>query len=174
MRVFRAMCVVFAGIAVALVAGAQEHPEHPKAAARAHLTTDELAAAIEAYVDREAAKHDGFLVVHDPADHVDLRLKLAKVHRERLSEVNPQVYFACADFKATDGTVYDLDVFMEGPDKDSLTTTEVSVHKKDGVERYTWYEEAGYWKKLPKGKKGKSEHPEHPERAEHPEHPRNP
>jgi hypothetical protein len=40
---------------------------------------------------------------------------------------------------------------MEGPDKEHLTTTEVTVHKKDGKARYTWHEEGGLWKKKQAG-----------------------
>jgi len=60
-------------------------------------------------------------------------------------------YFACADLKNADGHMYDLDVFMSGPDKDHLAVTEVSVHKKDGKERYTWAQKGGVWKKEPSG-----------------------
>jgi len=73
--------------------------------------------------------------------------EIDKVHRARLSKVADDKYFACADFTTKDGKVYDLDVFMVGPDKDSLEFSEFSVHKEDGVERYTWYEEDGLWKK---------------------------
>jgi hypothetical protein len=38
---------------------------------------------------------------------------------------------------------------MTGPDKDHLTVTDVSVHKKDGKERYTWAKDGNIWKKVP-------------------------
>jgi hypothetical protein len=66
-----------------------------------------------------------------------------------LASLGNQTYFACADFKADNGKIYDLDVFMKGESVDELTPTEVSVHKEDGVERYTWVEKRGVWRKSP-------------------------
>jgi hypothetical protein len=127
--------------------GGAEHPEHPKGESKPSLTKDELAEAVEAYVQKESAKHDGAFVVKDPVEKKDLSLTLKQVHRERLSQVAPGTYFACADFSAADGTTYDLDIFMKGKDKDHMKTTDVTIHKKNGVERYTWYEDNGVWKK---------------------------
>ena len=67
-----------------------------------------------------------------------LELKLDKVHKERLSRIKDDVYFACADFKNSDGVIYDLDIFMEGASVDELTVNEVIVHKQDGKARYGW------------------------------------
>ena len=96
-------------------------------------------------------------------------MTLDKVHRDRLSKVGKDTYFACADFRTPEGKIYDLDVFMKGPDKDNLTFSEFMVHKEAGKERYTWYEQGGVWKKKPVGtapeqpKKRPTEHPsEHP------------
>ena len=97
------------------------------------------------------------------------------------------------------GKVYDLDVFMKGPDKDHLVFSKFMVHKEAGKERYTWYEQDGVWKtksvEAPIEKPAKKteekpskehpkEHPEedpkksekseeHPKKSEHPaEHPK--
>jgi len=161
------------GIPVAAQEHPKEHPkgqEHPKPGAKAGLTKDELADAITAYVNNEAAKSGGSFMVDDPVQKKKLSLTMTKVHKDRLSQLDKDTYFLCADFAGNDGATYDLDVFMKGPDKDHLQTTEVSVHKKDGVERYTWHEEGGVWKKHEAGA-GK-EHPagaskEHPK--EHPQ-----
>jgi len=104
------------------------------------------------------------------------------VHDEKLTSLSATVHFVCADFKNTDGLTYDIDIFMEGTDKENLKTTDVKVHKKSGKPRYAWYEEAGVWKTKeiavakPQELKPKAEHPEHPakstdEQPEHPEHP---
>ncbi len=127
-----------------------EHPkksEHPKDQKQAGLTKAELAVAIRGWVEKEAARNDGWLNVNDPVAGKTLQLKLEKVHDDRLSQVGPGVYFACADFVEKDGTKYDIDVFMQGKTKDDLKETEVSVHKVNGKERYTWFEENGVWKK---------------------------
>lgn len=135
---------------------AQEHPEHPKSSKKpehptdkkqAGLTKADLAAAIKTWTEKEAARNDGSLRVQDPVAQKTLQLKLEKVHDDRLSQVKPDAYFACADFVEKDGTKYDIDIFMEGKTKDNLQNTEVSVHKVNGKERYTWFEENGTWKK---------------------------
>jgi hypothetical protein len=134
---------------------AQEHPsEHPKSAEHpngtaAGVTKADLGAAIEAYVKAQQAKGGGTWEVEDKADNATLHLTLDKVHKDKLSMTAKDTYFACADFKNADGHKYDLDVFMTGPDKDHLTVTDVSVHKKDGKERYTWAKDGNIWKKVP-------------------------
>jgi hypothetical protein len=143
-------------IAPGRLAAQQEHLEHPKKEhptdkKQAGLTKAELAAAIETWVEKEAAGNGGWLKVDDPVQGKALQLKLEKVHDDRLSQVGPNVYFACADFVEKDGTKYDVDVFMQGTTKDDLKETEVSVHKVDGKPRYTWFEEGGTWKKKPVG-----------------------
>ncbi len=135
---------------VAMLAGQgcekKEHPEHPEGAS-VELTKEQLGDAVEKYVAEKSAGTAGVFIVVDPKTGDTLELVLDKVHRQRLSKVAEDKYFACADFTTNDGKVYDLDVFMEGDDKDSLIFSEFSVHKEDGVERYTWYEEDGVWKK---------------------------
>ena len=140
-------------------AAGEEHPEgegeeHPQEegspdVAVERLTVDQLAEAITEWVEEEAAANGGFVVIEHPDTGDTLELKLDKVHRERLSRVGEQTYFACADFVGRDGTPYDLDVFMRGPNREALETTEVTLHKENGVARYTWYEEDGVWKKRP-------------------------
>jgi hypothetical protein len=124
----------------------KEHPEQPDGNT-VEVTKDQLADAVEKYVAVKAAQSEGVFVVVDPKTGDTLELVLDKVHRARLSKVADNKYFACADFTTKDGKIYDLDVFMEGDDKDSLVFSEFSVHKEAGVERYTWYEEDGVWKK---------------------------
>lgn len=156
-----------------------EHPaEHPKESMeKVGLTKDQLADAVQAYVSKTAAAGGGYFAAFDDKTGKEIKLTLDKVHRKRLSRVGEDTYFACADFKTTEGKVYDLDVFMKGSDKDNLTFSKFSIHKEDGKERYTWYEQGGIRKKKPLGTG--AEHPtEHPAKkaeqpSEHPsEHPR--
>ncbi len=139
-------------LALAAPAAAQEHPEHPKDTPQvktAHdLTVDELADAIARYVE-DRAGDDGRMTVHDPVTDRDLELSLVKVHRERVSKVAPDTYFACTDFRSPDGTIYDLDLFMQGTAADTLEFDDLSIHKVAGQPRYTWHEEGGIWKKKP-------------------------
>jgi len=152
---FAAMSALLFLIASGRMVAQEKHPEHPKKSEhptdkkQAGLTKAELAAAIRTWVEKEAARDDGWLKVDDPVAGKTLQLKLEKVHDDRLSQIKPDVYFACADFVEKDGTKYDIDIFMEGKTKDELRETEVSVHKVNGKERYTWFEENGVWKKKP-------------------------
>lgn len=143
----------------------QEHPEDPEV----KVSMEELADAMENYIEEQAAEHGGTFVAVDDMTGEILSLTLDKVHRERVAMVGEDTYFACADFTAEGGTVYDLDIFMIGPDKDSLVFSEISVHKENGVERYTWYEEGGVWKKKIEGMEEVAKlNEEHPRNNEHP------
>ena len=148
-----AVLSLFGVLAVApALTKAQEHPEHPaehpehseESADKAPLTIDQLADAITAYVDLDAKAKGGYFLVYDTVAQKPLVLTLDHVHTERLSSLGQGVYFACADFKSTDGKVYDVDVFMQEAEH-GLETTEVHVHKVDGEPRYTWKETGGIW-----------------------------
>jgi len=145
--------VTLALFALGASALAQEHPEHPQEKQAEHpdstdkLTLDELAVAITRYIERDSRLKGGYFLVYDAEEKKPLVLQLVKVHKDRLSALGGGVYFACTDMKAANGTVYDLDFFMKraGP---AIETTEVSVHKKAGVPRYSWKEQGGIWKKV--------------------------
>lgn len=159
-----------------------EHPEHPEGP-EAKVSMEELADAMEEYINEQAAAHGGRFAAIDEREGKMLSLTLERIHREKLAMIAEDTYFACADFTDEDGKVYDLDVFMSGPDKDNLVFSEITVHKEDGVARYTWYEEGGIWKKKVEGEEvagipGKehpndNEHPENKENSENNEHPEN-
>lgn len=129
----------------------KEHPKDKKGSDTKHagVTKEQLAEAIEEYVKKDAALHGGYFLVFDSVAGKPLALSLAKVHKKRLSKVGKDLYFACADFETRDGRVYDLDIFMKGPDKAGLEVTEISVHKEQGKERYNWVERKGLWHKKP-------------------------
>jgi hypothetical protein len=133
------------------MARAQEHPEHPttqehpeKPEAKASLTIEQLAQAINDYVKEDAQAKGGYFLVYDPVAKKALVLTLDRVHEDRLSGLGGGVYFACADFTSLEGTTYDIDVFMKESES-GLKATEVHVHKVDGKPRYTWKEEGGVW-----------------------------
>jgi hypothetical protein len=132
---------------------AQEHPtehptkEHPSEAKAETVTKDAIAAAVTAHVMEEAKDNEGMFVVHDDVEDKDLSLTLDKVHKDRLSQISENEYFACADFKSKEGAKYDLDFFLEGDSPDELEVKDVSIHKKNDIERYTWMEKDGKWEK---------------------------
>ena len=135
-----------------------EHPtttkksEHPTTSSTPQfvqgekITLQNLAQAIEGFVEADIILRGAFLVI-DPKTDTVLKLRLEKVHKERLSHIGEDIYFACADFNAENGKVYDLDIFLHGTNTDNLTVTEISVHKEDGIARYGWQEENGIWVK---------------------------
>ena len=139
-----------------IVSAQGEHPtgskkaEHPTASITPQIvqgekiTLQNLAQAIESFVEADINLRGAFLVI-DPSTNEVLKLNLEKVHKERLSHVGDDIYFACADFNADDGKVYDLDIFLRGTNTDELTVTEITVHKEDGQARYGWLEQDGVW-----------------------------
>jgi len=144
----------FLMFSLAVSAVAQEHPEHPKQEAKAKagehpkaevtVTTEMMAEAIKGYIDNDTALKGGYFFVHDAKTNAPLTLKLDKVHRDKLAKVSEKLYFACTDFKATNGKTYDLDFFMEATDS-GLEVSEVMIHKESGNPRYRWVEEGGVW-----------------------------
>lgn len=115
-----------------------------EAASRSPLTKEALAVAIKAHIEDATKAQGGHFHVEDHKAGVTLELNLDKVHEERLATMGDGVYFACSDFKGTDGKMYDVDFFMKDAD-DGLVMTELYVHKEDGVARYTWHENNGVW-----------------------------
>ncbi len=123
----------------------QEHPEHPQA--KQEMSLDVLAEAITSYIETDSKLKGGAFLVLDPQTKSVLQLQLEKVHTERLATLGNEVYFACTDMKAADGTVYDLDFFMQQTEH-GIQTTEVAIHKQAGKPRYSWKEENGTWRKV--------------------------
>ncbi len=150
--------ILFIMFVFSIVSAQGEHPtgakkaEHPTATITPQIvqgkkiTLQNLAQAIESFVEADINLRGSFLVI-DPTTNEVLKLNLEKVHKERLSHVGDNVYFACADFNADNGKVYDLDIFLQGKNTDNLTVTEISVHKEDGEARYGWLEQDGKWVK---------------------------
>lgn len=139
-------------IAAPIKITAQEHPkEHPKEHPqdKAALNPETLAEEIEQYVNNESKLKGGYFLLYDEKSKTPLVLTLDKVHKDKLSKVGDDNYFACSDFKGTDGKNYDLDFFMKKSDS-GLIVTELTVHKVNGAPRYTWFEEEGLWKRKEK------------------------
>lgn len=158
MAILSLLVLVFALFQVMDVLSA-EHPEHPveKPKGETEATTgfnkEELAKSIGDYVKKDAKLKGGYFLVYDKKNKEALALELVLVHKDRLSKIAKDIYFACADFKTSKGKIYDLDIFMKGTEKGNLMVTEISVHKEAKKPRYTWYEEGGIWKKKISGEK---------------------
>ena len=111
------------------------------------LTISQLAESIEKYIQQDVELKGGFFVFDVKRGEV-LNLTLSKIHKERLSNIGNNIYFACADFQASNGKVYDLDVFMIGKSQNDLVVTEINVHKENGTARYGWQDRSGIWEKI--------------------------
>lgn len=144
--------------------------EHPGGAGKPAVEMADVSRSIESYVKQESK--DGGFKIKDPLTGKQLSLTLDQVHRERLSQVGPDLFFVCADFKAADGALYDLDFFVQGKSKDSLRVLpdKTSVHKENGKERYTWAFNAtkGVWEQKPIGVKTTEPKMAKPPVSEHP------
>ena len=126
-----------------------EHPEHPTTIKEPKLTVEELAISIENYIQKDVTLKGGFFV-YDKDKKEILTLTLTKIHKERLSNIGGDTYFACADFSASNGNIYDLDIFMTGKSQSNLVVTEINVHKENGTARYLWENQQGIWVKTNK------------------------
>ena len=126
-----------------------EHPEHPTTTKEPQLTVEELAISIENYIQNDMNLKGGFFV-YDNNSKAVLDLSLIKIHKERLSNIGGDTYFACADFSASNGNIYDLDIFMTGKSQSNLVVTEINVHKENGTARYLWKNQQGIWVKTNK------------------------
>jgi hypothetical protein len=139
-------------VAVALAvapARAQEHPEHPSDAPKAKaFSVDDLEKSIKEAIAEKEKKDGGVFKLADKQTGKTWNLKLDKVHRERLARTNPHTFFACTDFKSSDGHLVDVDFFMKEKG-DKLAMEDVTVHKVDGKPRYNWQEKDGYWVRVP-------------------------
>lgn len=132
--------------------GGEEHPdeggeEHPDDNGKtSSLTIEKFANAAKAHIQKEAKQNDGHFMVEDEEQGETLKLALKKVHRKRLSHLGDDKYFVCADFKAQDGTTYDVDIFMKGTKKSNLEEVrDPKVHKVDGEPRFTYHKVDGKW-----------------------------
>ena len=126
--------------------------EHPMGSmpAESKVDKDILAREIREYVEADTALKGGFFV-RDKAAGKTISLTFRRVHDDKLCQINEKICFACADFVAADGTLYDLDFFVshgKGPDR----VSEITVHKVAGVGRYDWEQRDGRWMKQGKTK----------------------
>ncbi len=99
------------------------------------VVTGDIKEQIEMHIAEEVARGEGYFRV--PFAGEDLELKLVRVHVEYLATLEPGRHFACVDMASADGEFYDIDFFLAG-DRDGMTVTETSVHKRNGQPFYLW------------------------------------
>ena len=128
---------------------AQEHPEHPKNAQKAKdFSVADIENAIKADIAEKSKDTNGVLKLYDPKLKKTWNLTLDRVHKDRLSQLSADTYFACVDMKDRSGKTVDVDFFLKSKDG-KLEMTDTTVHKVNGKPRYNWKEENGFWKRVP-------------------------
>lgn len=122
---------------------AQEHPgsEHP--GEEAMLSAEEIIEGIKEHINAVAEANYGYFPITDTKEGRDLRLKLIKVHEDRVSYIKKEdAYFACTDFKTDDDkAIYDIDFWMKKGKKGKLEVYQTKIHKKDGQPRFTYQDD---------------------------------
>lgn len=126
--------------------GQAEHPQAQKHPAAKPVSTAELEKAIRARVGEKAKAEGGQFHVKDEVLNKTWNLTLVRVHTDKLTQLDPQTYFACVDFKADDGTMVDVDFFLK-PEDSKLAITDTSVHKINGKPRYQYVKKGNFWER---------------------------
>lgn len=122
----------------------REHPgtthaeEHP--GKKALLSAEEIIKSIKAHIGEVTGKNNGYYPLYDPKDGKNLRLKLIRVHEDKVSYIKKDdAYFACTDFITDDGTAkYDVDFWMKKGADGKLGVYMTKIHKQDGKPRFTY------------------------------------
>ena len=153
-RLINILLAVAVGVYFASILFAQEHPgEHPGAPAKveqeehpgeeAMLSAEEIIKGIKEHINKLIKANAGYFPIYDPEEGKDLRLKLIKVHEDKVSYIKKEdAYFACVDFKTDDGkTTYDIDFWMKKGIFGKLNVFQTKIHKKDGRPRFTYQDD---------------------------------
>jgi len=137
-----------------------EHPgegaEHP--GEKAMLSAEDIIRGIKEHINSVTKANAGYFLISDPSEGKDLRLKLIKVHEDKVSFIKKEdAYFACTDFVTADGkTKYDLDFWMKEK-AGKLNVYQTKIHKKDGNPRFTYKDD-----EMVPVESESNEHKEHP------------
>lgn len=150
MKYFSIICYSLLLLSLSFMGEHPDHPEHPEHPSKktTPVSAQAVGKAVAEFIASDAKLKGGKFLVFDGSAKEALQLELLKIHMDRLTGLGNDTYFACADFQASNGKVYDLDIFMIGESTDDLAVTEISVHKEEGVERYGWKEKRGVWVKV--------------------------
>jgi hypothetical protein len=160
--------------------GALAQPAPPAVDEAGGVGRQAIAGAVAAYIKAEARRTDGLFKVDDPVEAKQVSLTLLQVDKDKIVQLAPGVFVACASCIATDAHTYDIDVLVKGADADHLTIGEVAVHMRDGSDRYSWAWDGAAWRKKlrpapPKPPAAPPEPPKPPtEQTKPPAEPQNP
>jgi len=118
-----------------------EHKEHP--GEKAMLSAEQIIKGIKGHIQKVTEVNNGVFPLYDSVEGKNLRLKLVKVHEDRVSYIKKDdAYFACTDFKTEDGkATYDIDFWMKKNAQGELEVYKTKIHKKDGNPRFVYKED---------------------------------
>lgn len=112
-----------------------------------NVVTADIQAGIEKCIEERARLGDGYFKFTSGGKEYSFRL--VRVHTEYLANLGPRKHFACVDMVDTSGDVYDVDFFLAG-DPGSMTVTETTLHKRNGIPFYVWKQgKKGAWRRVP-------------------------
>ncbi len=122
------------------VSGSHEHPGAKVEQKGKPITADVIKKAIQDHAAAMSKAHGGTFMIRDDKLNKVWQLKFVKVHDpvRTFQKDGQTVYFACSDFKSTDGKdLLDIDFWMV-PKGDTLEVIDTKIHKVNGQARYTY------------------------------------
>lgn len=147
MKLPKVIAVIGAVFAVSSVFYLMQKVEPGASGSIPNIVTADIQAGIEKYIEEETIRGGGFFKFF--SDGKQYLFKLVRVHTEYLANLGPQSHFACVDMVDISGDVYDVDFFLEG-DPGSMTVTETTLHKLNGIPFYAWRQnKQGTWERVP-------------------------
>jgi len=118
----------------------REHPGIGKlfGAEKIKKLKEEYSAAVIKYVVDQSVKSGGAFVIKDPKLQKEWRLKLVRIHDQKIVNIEKDRYFACADFEEVDGTSkLDLDFYAKHSEN-NWAVEEVLIHKVNNKKRFSY------------------------------------
>lgn len=119
-----------------------EHPGNKQAGKEAMFSAEQIIKGIKEHIASVTKANNGYFPITDTMEGKDLKLKLIRVHEDKVSYIKKEdAYFACTDFVTADGkTKYDLDFWMREKSGE-LKVYQTKIHKKDGNPRFTYQDD---------------------------------
>lgn len=98
--------------------------------------------AIKEHINKVTKENNGVYPLYDSKEGKDLKLKLIRVHEDKVSYIKKEdAYFACTDFITDAGVKYDVDFWMQKTSRGKLEVYQTKIHKKQGVPRFTYQDD---------------------------------
>jgi hypothetical protein len=98
------------------------------------------------FINGQSSKSGGKYTVSDELAKTTRAMSLAKIHSDKIMQMEDGTSFVCADFKDANGETVDLDFFMKPTEGGAVDeVTRVQIHKVNGKERYTYFLQNGQW-----------------------------